>query len=510
MDQHRVNQISGASGSNRLKVLFAASEAQPLIKTGGLADVAGSLPLALRQRGVDARLVIPAYPDAISHAADLREVARFQLKGQVSPIRLLMAKLKSLPVYLVDAPGLFDRAGNPYVDKEGNNWPDNADRFYLFCQAVCALSLNRAGLNWRPELVHCNDWQTGLVPAMLNGEWNRPTTLFTIHNLAYQGVFDHNTFVRLDLPRELWHHQALEYHGSFSFIKGGLAFADLITTVSPTYAREILTGAFGCGLDGLLRHRADRLHGVLNGIDYQLWDPGNDPCLRQSYDINTLPLKQRNKVALQKQLELEVDADRLLLAHIGRLVPQKGADLILDILPGMLEQHAEVQLVVLGSGERAMEQRLTQASRNYPGRVSTIVGYDEVLAHRIEAAADLFLMPSRFEPCGLNQLYSLRYGTLPLVHATGGLADTVVNTEPSTLLDGSATGFSFTPCSSQALWDCLQQALAFRQRPAIWWEKLQRTAMKQDYSWDRSADRYLQLYQQAMENPAASPLGKDQ
>ncbi len=491
-----------------MKVLFATSEAQPLIKTGGLADVAGSLPQALQGLDLDMRLVLPAYPQALDKALPIREVARINLKGCIEAVRILEANVDRLPVYLVDAPTLFDRPGNPYVDGTGRDWPDNAERFNLLCQAICTLALNRAGINWQPDLVHCNDWQTGLVPAMLAGDWNRPATLFTIHNLAYQGIFDRACFERLDLPRELWHHDALEFHGNFAFIKGGLAFADWITTVSPTYAKEILSPQYGCGLDGLLRHRSDRLTGVLNGIDYRTWDPGNDPALSQPYDINTLELKVRNKTALQQQLGLEVDSDMLLLGSIGRLVPQKGVDLILEQLPRLMSQEQPIQVVFLGSGDPGLERELKEAAQSFPGRVASVIGYDEVLAHRIEAASDLFLMPSRFEPCGLNQLYSLRYGTIPLVHRTGGLADTVVDTDSSSLLNATATGFTFHPASGDALWECLQRMLEFRKRPHIWWEKLMRTAMQQDFSWERSASRYLELYQSALEQPADNPLQK--
>ena len=488
------------------KILFASSEAQPLIKTGGLADVSGSLPIALAQIGHDVRLVVPAYPQALERAIPLEQVATLKLPGVAAPIRLLQGQLTELvPLYLIDAPGLFDRQGNPYTDASGKDWPDNPERFTVFARAICALALNQLGLDWRPDVVHCNDWQTGLVPALLAEEGNRPATVFTIHNMAYQGVFDAAAFERLQLPRSLWRPEGLEFHRRLSFIKGGLAFADWITTVSLTYAREILTPELGYGLEGLLKHRIKRLSGVLNGIDHAMWDPASDPHIAQHFDTTTFALKRRNKLALQRELGLPESEQILMFGHIGRLVEQKGVDLILAILPGLLQKR-DTQLVLLGSGDPRLEQALQRVAEEHPERVAVFIGYDEPLAHRIEAASDCFLMPSRFEPCGLNQLYSLRYGSVPLVHRTGGLADTVVDASPRNLLDDLATGFVFDRADADSLWRAIERLMAFRRRPEIWWEKLAVNGMRQDFSWSRSAIRYSEVYQQSIEYPAPNPV----
>lgn len=490
----------------KLKVLFAASEVQPLIKTGGLADVAGSLPPALRASGCDIRVILPAYPDAVERAIPLKTVATIPMTGVAGDVRLLEGTLaEETPVYLVDAPGLFDRRGNPYTNPNGQDWGDNAQRFSLFSRVIAAVAMNRAELHWRPQVVHCNDWQTGLAPALLAQEWDRPATLFTIHNLSYQGIFDSSVFAQLQLPKKLWSPQGLEFHENLSFIKGGLVFADTVTTVSPTYAKEILTPQFGYGLEGLLNHRADRLFGVLNGIDYNVWNPTLDPVIPHRYDSNDFGSKLANKLALQQELGLEQAQDVLLFGHIGRMVEQKGIDLVLEILPTLMERE-KVQLVVLGSGDPRLEQALQSMAEHYPGRCCIRTGYDEALAHRIEAGCDAFLMPSRYEPCGLNQLYSLRYGTVPIVHRTGGLADTVVDVNPASLLDGSATGFVFEGAQSDALLEAIDRTIAFFRRPGVWWHKLATTGMKQDFSWDASARHYLELYREAMDHPAPNPV----
>jgi starch synthase len=492
--------------SDSLKILFAASEAQPLIKTGGLADVAGSLPTAMRMLNNDVRLILPAYPQAIERSIPVRTVSTLHIPGFAGEVRLLEGKLAgTLPLYLVDAPGLFDRPGNPYTDAAGHGWGDNAQRFALFCRVVAMVAMNQADLNWGPDMVHCNDWQTGLVPALLSEYWNRPASLFTIHNLSYQGVFPQETFEQLQLPSDLWSSDGLEFHDNLSFIKGGLAFSDWITTVSPTYAGEIRTPEFGYGLEGLLNHRADRLTGILNGIDHQEWNPSTDPYIHQHYDAGTFELKKLNKLQLQREMGLEQDEEALLFGHIGRTVPQKGIDLILEILPVLMEKD-KVQLVILGEGEQALEQALQEEISYHSGKCALYLGYDEQLAHRIEAGCDAFLMPSRYEPCGLNQLYSLLYGTVPIVHRTGGLADTVVDVRPGTVLDGSATGFVFNRPEGFSLLQAVERAIEYYNRPGVWWHKLATKGMQQDFSWRASAQHYLDLYRKAMENPAPNPV----
>lgn len=487
-----------------MNILFASSEAHPLIKTGGLADVSGSLPRALKNAKQDVRLIMPAYPSAISRAEKLRLVCDIVLPGARTPVRLLQGWVPHTRVrlYLVDSPEHFDRPGGPYSDESGSDWPDNAARFTLFARAVTAIAMNRAGLDWQPDLVHCNDWQTGLVPAMLSLKARRPATLFTIHNLAYQGLFDWEAFKSLNLPPDWWSHDKMEFHDQFAFIKGGLVYADWITTVSPTYAREIRTPAFGCGLDGLLEHRAARLTGILNGVDYQVWNPGKDKLLTSPYSARNLAGKRENKQALLEAFGLPERAGCPLLGHVGRLVEQKGLDLVLELIPQLVKRR--LQLVVLGTGQKALEQALREAARQYPEQIGVRIDYDEGLSHLLEAGADMFLMPSRFEPCGLNQIYSLRYGTPPIVRNTGGLADTVIDASAHNISAGTANGFVFDAISAESLLEAIDRALGCYAQPETW-AGLQRTGMAEDYSWARSAAAYLALYEHVREHPAASP-----
>lgn len=483
------------------KILFATSEAHPLVKTGGLGDVSGSLPAALKNLRQDVRIIMPAYRDALRRALDAGELclASLRLEGVPATVRLFEGKLPGTKVrlYLVDAPDLFDRPGNPYVDPDGHDWPDNAERFAVFAQAVTAVALNQAGLDWTPGVVHCNDWQTGLVPALLSRYPRRPATVFTIHNLAYHGFFPPEARISTGIPAELWHMHGLEFHGGLSYIKGGLVYADMINTVSPTYAQEIRTPAFGYGLEGLLNHRADRLIGILNGADYKEWNPAEDPHLPSHYDIHQLVTgKQACKAALQAHFNLPQDPGTPLLGLVGRLVEQKGIDLVLGALPNLLAQG--VQLVLIGSGDKGYEQTLRDIARQQPTQVGVFIGYSEPLAHLLEAGADIFLMPSRFEPCGLNQLYSLRYGTLPVVRRTGGLADTVVDASEAAIADHSATGFVFDhPTVDSLTWATGRAIALYRQQPKVW-HQLMVTAMRQDYSWRQSARHYLELYDTAL------------
>ncbi|MGD8616481.1 MAG: glycogen synthase GlgA [Gammaproteobacteria bacterium] len=482
-----------------MDILFACSEAHPLVKTGGLADVAGSLPRAIRNLKQEIRLVMPAYPRARDAAGSLKSVAELILPGASLPVRVLQGWLPHTRVrlYLVDAPEHFDRPGGPYSTPEGTDWPDNAARFALFGRAVCEIAMDRAGLAWKPDLVHCNDWQTGLVAALLSTEPQRPATLFTIHNLAYQGLFSHAQLRALGLPPAWWSIDGLEFHGRLSFIKGGLVFADWLTTVSPSYAREIQTAEFGCGLEGLLRHRNRRLTGILNGVDYQHWHPGRDRLIPHNYTGRTLARKLENKVALQKAFDLPIRTDVPLLGHVGRLVEQKGVDLLLELIPQLVQRS--LQLVVLGTGQPQLEVALRRASQAHSSRIGVRIAYDEGLAHLIEAGSDAFVMPSRFEPCGLNQLYSLRYGTPPIVHRTGGLADTVVDADAANLRAGRATGFVFDRAQSAALLHAIDRAVTLYAQQELW-RGLVRTGMRQDFSWARSASGYLQLYQRLAES----------
>ncbi len=474
------------------KILFASSEAYPLIKTGGLGDVSGSLPTALKALQQDVRLVLPAYREILEQKGKVTTIAQVSLPlGRIRVLERLLPGTR-LKVWLVDCPPYFDRPGNPYQGPNGLPWPDNAERFALFCQAITCLALNQAGLDWQPDLVHCNDWQTGLVPALLTRHENRPATLFTIHNLAYQGLFPETTFSALNLPWSFWSPHALEFYGKLSFMKGGLVFADRVNTVSPTYAEEIQTPEFGCGLDGLLRHRRNKLSGILNGVDKN-WNPANDPALVRNYSLHDIRGKQFNKKALQQELGLSASAEIPLLAFIGRLVAQKGIDLLVKILPEIVKLPAQVAF--LGSGEKQYEQTLQQLAQRYPEQIAAHIGFDEALAHRIEAGADMFLMPSRFEPCGLNQMYSLRYGTIPIVHRVGGLADTVVDSTPATLENRTATGVVFERADSFVLLEAIKRAALLYEHQKGFWQPLQQRGMRQDFSWQRSAKCYLELYE---------------
>lgn len=486
-----------------MRILFACSEATPLIKTGGLADVAGSLPVALRHIGQECRLILPGYPDVMQQADGLKPMGRLKLPGERSPINLLAGTSgpHQVPLYVVDAPRWFARPGNPYVSPTGHDWEDNAHRFACFSRAVVAVALNQAGLNWQPDLLHANDWQTGLVAPLMRDVADRPATLFTIHNLAYQGLFDKTTYEQLDLPAKLWSYKALEFHRQLSFIKGGIALSDRVNTVSPSYAEEIKTAEFGYGLEGLLQHRESHFSGILNGIDYHHWDPQNDPHIPHPFNVDDLQGKRLNKQALQREFGLLEDEKIQLFGYIGRLVEQKGVDLILQTLPGMMD--AGVQLVMLGSGNKDLEHALERIHNRYHSRVGVRIGYDEGLAHCIEAGCDSLIMPSRFEPCGLNQMYSLRYGTVPIVRRTGGLADTVVDVSPANLANGSATGFVFDNADAAGLWGALEHAIHFYRASGTDWEILARTGMRQDLSWEASAQHYLEVYRRAIEDPIA-------
>ncbi len=467
-----------------MKTLFVASEVYPLMKTGGLGDVCGSLPPALKQLGCDVRVLMPGYRDALAGAGKLKTISQLGLPRLQAPVLLREGRLPGtdLRVWFVDFAPAYGRAGNPYHDDHGNAWADNAARFALLARVAYALALEQAGIHWRPDIVHCHDWQTGLIPALLAPEPQRPATVFTIHNLAYQGLFPRQTLTALGLPESLWSPEALEFHGQLSFIKGGLAFADRITTVSPTYAREIQTPEYGHGLDGLLRHRAKHLVGILNGIDETTWNPARDKELAATYSPRRLAGKARNKSGLQRELGLTRKADTLLIGMVGRMVYQKGVDLVVAALPKLMQQG--IQLAIIGTGEPKLERALREAAASYPGQCTVKVGYDEVLAHRIVAGADAFLMPSRFEPCGLSQLYSLRYGTVPIVRRVGGLADTVV--------DGK-TGIVIGTADAPSLIAAVARTLTlYRNRGA--WRKLMATGMRQDFSWHHSAQEYLQLY----------------
>lgn len=474
------------------KILFATSEAHPLIKTGGLADVAGSLPKAIAAIEQDIRIILPNY-QGIKHQEHPRYVCTLRVDNRDVNILETTLPDSEVIVWLVDYRPFYDYPGNPYVDDLGTPWHNIADRFALFCRIVVEVAMNRAYLDWQPDIVHCNDWQTGLVPALLSLEKSHPPTVFTIHNMAYQGIFPSSTFNSLNLSGKLWHADGLEFHGMLSFIKGGLVYSDRITTVSPTYANEIQTPEFGYGLEGLLSHKHAILSGILNGMDLGQWDPATDKHIVSRYSAKTLKDKLPNKTALQQSMSLPEDESVPLFGLISRLVEQKGIDLILACLPHLT--RLPLQFVLLGSGDKSIELKIQNFANLYPEKVAVHIGYDEQLAHRIEAGADLFLMPSRFEPCGLNQMYSQRYGTIPIVRKTGGLADTIVDALPHTIADGTATGISFNDAKPGAVLEAVKRGLVLYETKHFW-KKIQLTAMKKDFSWERSANEYLALYNQ--------------
>lgn len=473
-----------------MKILFAASEAWPLAKTGGLADVAYALPAALQAAGHEVRLVMPAYRGTIGQLSDVSHISDLSIRGQ--HFRILEGRLRdgSPPVWLIEHDPLYGREGNPYHDASGRAWDDNGWRFGCFSEACAQLALGSAG--WTPDVVHANDWQTGLIAAWLRHMARRPRTIYTIHNLAYQGDFDASLLYYLGLPADLWSVEGAEAWGRFNFLKAGVNMSDQVTTVSPTYAREIQTAEFGCGLDTLLRAKSYKLTGILNGIDEQAWDPRTDPLLTRNFGMgDRVSGKMTNRRQLQADLRLQIDNRSLLIGLVGRLAYQKGSDVFLAALPYLLEYP--VQFAILASGDPAQEHALREAAQRFPARVGVYVGYDEVLAHRIEAGADAFLMPSRFEPCGLNQMYSQRYGTVPLVRRTGGLADTVVDANHVTLADGSATGVCFDNTDIGGVHYAIRRAVElFQQKPL--WRAMQKAGMKKDFSWQRAAEAYLQLY----------------
>jgi starch synthase len=474
-----------------VNVLFAIAEAAPLAKTGGLADVGGALPAALRRKGLDVRVMMPLYRGIPREG--LRPVAR--ASAEIGGARLdgsiwLGAFPNGTPVYLVDCAPLFDRAG--LYGEAGRDYDDNLARFAFFCQA--AFALIRDG--WTPDVVHAHDWHAALLPAYLRMRGSRLPTLFTIHNLAHQGLFPADQFPLTGLPPEAFTSEGVEFFGRLNVLKAGLVSSHVLSTVSETYAREIQTDEFGLGLQGLLRARSADLFGVLNGVDYSEWDPRTDERIPARYGPEELSGKAVCKAALQQELGLPVDPQAPVIGAIARLVPQKGVDLIASGLDAITSMGAQV--VVLGTGDPACEAALRAAQARLPGRVRVLIGFDERLAHHIEAGADIFLMPSRFEPSGLNQLYSLRYGTVPVVRRTGGLADSIIDVNPETLYLGRANGFAFDPYTTEALVATVGRAIAAYRDPGLWrW--LQSVGMRADFSWDRAAEKYVTLYAMTVE-----------
>jgi starch synthase len=476
-----------------LRILFATPECAPWVKTGGLADVSAALPAALEGLGHDVRVLLPAYPSVLEAAAYRRPFVEIPATAHFPACTVHQSPLPSgVPAWLIQCPELFERDGGPYQDRDGRDWDDNAQRFGKLARVAALLAGDANPLDWRPDVLHCNDWQTGLAPAYLHFAGGaRAATVMTIHNLAFQGLFPPEEVARLGLPPESYAIEGVEFWGSLSFLKAGLQYADAITTVSPTYAREIQREPLGFGLQGLLAARSGVLHGIANGIDVAEWDPSTDRLIAQRYDADRLTSKAFNKEALQERLGLPPEARVPLVGMVSRLTQQKGIDLVVEVAREIVGLPA--QLVVLGSGERELESALADVAKARAQRVAVRLGYDEALAHLIEAGADMFLMPSRFEPCGLNQMYSQRYGTPPVARATGGLADTIVDATPETLADGTATGFLFVEESPVALLAAIERALELYREPKQW-RQLQRTGMAMDFSWGAAARQYAEVY----------------
>lgn len=477
-----------------MNILFATSEIHPLTKTGGLADVSGALPAALRRLNMDVRVLIPGYSKVLAALPDKTLLASLELPVH-GTFKLYSANMPdhTVPLIVIDHPAYFDRRGGPYQDISGQDWPDNYLRFGLLSAVAALLGSATSPLNWPVDIVHCNDWQTGLAPAYLHHSGvPSAASLMTIHNLAYQGIFPPHTLTELNLPPSSFSIEGLEYYGNLSFLKAGLYYADHISTVSPSYAAEIQRETLGFGLQGLLSQRRAQLTGIVNGIDTNDWNPASDPHLTHNYKIGDMSGKAAVKRQLQADHCLTQSKDTPLCGIISRMTHQKGQDLLLAIAPQLIE--AGVQIIVLGSGDTLLETQLRQLATEYPAQVSVVIGYDEGLAHCIEAGADIFLMPSRFEPCGLNQMYSQRYGTPPVVHRTGGLADTVIDTTLATLADGSATGFMFEEATPAAFLAAVQRALISYRNPRQW-KQIKKHAMARDFSWEGSAKHYQKLYE---------------
>ena len=477
-----------------MKVLSVASEIFPLVKTGGLADVAGALPGALQPLGVSMLPLVPGYPSVVTALEDF-EVA-FEFEDLFSgPARLLWGKAKDLDVLVLEADHLYRRSGSPYLGPDGKDWGDNAFRYAALCWAAAEVGRG-AVADFKPDIIHCHDWQAGLVPAYLKYGGGGPKTVMTVHNLAFPGWFPYSIFTSLRLPDEAFAITGVEYFGGIGFLKSGLQLADALTTVSPTYAREIQQPENGMAIDGLLRERSGSLQGIVNGIDTAVWNPAKDDALVASYTANTLSQRAQNKAAIERRFGLQ-PGNGPLFCVVSRLTSQKGMDLLAQCLPYLIERGG--RLAILGSGDAALEQQLQSAVGAYAGRVGISTQYDETLSHLMQGGADAILVPSRFEPCGLTQLYGLRYGCVPVVSRVGGLADTVIDANDAALAAGVATGIQFSPVTAESLQHALSRAFDLFAQPALW-TSLQKAGMKADVSWARSAKQYADLYSSLAEH----------
>jgi starch synthase len=474
-----------------MKVLFVASECAPFIKTGGLADVIGAVPKTLSGMGVDVKVMLPAYP-ALRALVEAGKIVQTIDELHGGSATLVATQAEGLDLLLLDAPHLFNRPGNIYLGSDGNDWPDNHLRFGAFAEVGAHVGLKGAN-GWLPDIVHAHDWQAGLVPAYLQqADGPKPRSVLTIHNIAFQGLFDATHCETLGISPDTFTPEGAEYFGMLGFLKAGLAYCDKITTVSPTYSRELMLSEFGMGLEGILQARRADVLGILNGIDTDIWNPETDTVLPATYSTRTLKQKLVNRAEIEKRFALDTGSDGPIFCVVSRLTTQKGLDLLLDVLPGLVGRGAK--LALLGSGDKDMEAAYIGAAHRYAGSVGVIIGYDEALSHLMQGGSDAILIPSRFEPCGLTQLYGLRYGTLPVVARTGGLADTVIDANDAALVTGCATGVQFAPVTTAALDQAIERTCDLFGQPKIWKSMVER-AMAHPVGWDQSARVYLDLYE---------------
>ncbi len=481
-----------------MQILSVASEVFPLVKTGGLGDVTGALPKYLRRFGIQMKTLVPGYPALLRAVKAMEPVVQFdELFG--GPATLLQARAADLDLLILHAPALYERGGGPYIDDQGNDHPDNWKRFAAL-SAVAAEIASGLMPQWCPDIVHTHDWQSALASVYMRYSRARHVpSVLTVHNLAFQGQFSAGILPALGLPPESHGIDCLEYHGDISFLKGGLQTANAITTVSPTYAREILTAEFGMGLEGVLNARVRDLVGIVNGIDTSIWDPASDAALVERYDYLDITPRLANRARLQTEFGLDSD-DCPIFAVVSRLTWQKGMDILAAVVDGIVATGA--RLAILGSGDAGLEGSLLAAAARHRGRVGVVVGYDEGLSHMMQGGCDAIVIPSRFEPCGLTQLYGLRYGCVPIVARTGGLADTVIDANEAAMSAGVATGFQFAPNNGGALLHAIRR-LVDAHADAGLWASIQRQGMKADVSWDRSAEKYVELYRLLLSKRAA-------
>jgi starch synthase len=470
-----------------MEVLSVTSEIYPLIKTGGLADVTGALPAALNKHGVSMKTLVPGYPVVMQALENATTVHSFKtLMGGAAT--LLSGKAKGLDVFVLDAPHLFNRAGNPYLGSDGKDWPDNAQRYAALSQVAADLSRGAVG-NYKADILHLHDWQSALAAVYLKYRGG-PKSIVTVHNIAFQGQFPPAYFGILDLPPQAFAIDGVEFYGNVGFLKGGLSCANAITTVSPTYANEICTSAYGMGLEGLLQSRRAQLTGIVNGIDTQVWNPETDPALSEHYNAKDFSKRHLNKREIEKRFKLEKN-EGIIHGVVSRLTWQKGMDIFASLLDWLVGSGA--RLAVVGTGEEAIESAFKAAALRHPGRIGVVTAYDEDLSHLVQGGCDTMLVPSRFEPCGLTQLYGLRYGCVPVVARTGGLADTIIDANDAALAAGVATGIQFSPVDGMSLQNALTRTANLYSKKALW-QAMQARGMGADVSWDHSAAEYAELY----------------